>query len=376
MGDFQHGFLLCLPLLALVCLLPMPEPAGAVEIQNQVREVPREETLRYLRRTLQALGDAMGFFHSKRTQVNLDGVIGTRMVEGTMKVLLAKLRASGQLALLPPDVAVDIRSIYHLSRTVSDETVPHVASKEPRYYGRLWPLIMGGTWELNYPTRNLSASVPTWPVSDSEDMKEEESDNCLTEVFGTSGTTNETCLISDRCWERMTNEGYHRYSLTHQIFYLQLAERTGCSREVEWYLRNHSQPGLRYLQDMFCANILSEAKSLAEGGFPEDKRDLFMEQAGLCGMYGYWEFFRYSWLDKILSWQNKEHGCYQNDDWPWYLQDERSRRRKREEYRVDNGCLSHMTTVAAAAHTLYARYLTEAYLYSLDHLGVQYLYWD
>jgi hypothetical protein len=36
----------------------------------------------------------------------------------------------------------------------------------------------------------------------------------------------------------------------------------------------------------------------------------------LCGMYGYWEFFKYEWLEKILSLQDPVYGCYRWAGWP------------------------------------------------------------
>ena len=36
----------------------------------------------------------------------------------------------------------------------------------------------------------------------------------------------------------------------------------------------------------------------------------------LCGMYGYFEFFHFEWLDKILGWQDTAHGCYKWAGWP------------------------------------------------------------
>ncbi|XP_076456739.1 UPF0764 protein C16orf89 homolog [Babylonia areolata] len=372
-GRFQRGFLLCL--LPLLALLTLPTgPAEAAHVQQEVRHVPRRTTLTYLRRTLQALEDALSFFHSQHASVNLDGVIGTRMVEGTLKVLLTNLRKRNQLVQLPGDLAVDIQSVRDLAKVVSDKAEPHVAINEPAYFDRIWPTIHEGVWELDYPARNLSSSVITWPYRHLEHMEEMESDDCLTELFGTSGKANETCVISDSCWDKMTKLGYHMYSLTHQIFYLQLAERSGCLSEIQVKIRNKSQPGLRELQDTFCANILLEAERLVQHGYPVNARDLFMEQAGLCGMYGYWQFFRYSWLDRILGWQDTEAGCYRNGNWPYYLDEHR--RTKREELRLANGCLSHMTTVAASALVQYVRYLTEDYLHSLAQLHVPHLYWD
>ncbi|KAK7507412.1 hypothetical protein BaRGS_00001347 [Batillaria attramentaria] len=185
--------------------------------------------------------------------------------------------------------------------------------------------------------------------------------------------TSEHCVISDKCWTRMTKLGYSQYSLSHEIFYLQLAELAGCLPQMTWQILTYDQPGLHVLQDTFCANMLREAIHIARADYPARHQDLFMEQAALCGMYGYAEFFQYPWLDKILSWQDHQRGCYTWAGWPLEKHVTGSHHiSKREERRLADGCLCHRTTVAAAALVQYVRYLTETYVaqqtQQLDHL--------
>ncbi|XP_076460201.1 UPF0764 protein C16orf89 homolog [Babylonia areolata] len=325
-------------------------------------------TLGYLRRTLHALKGAMDFFHRHFDEVNLDAVIGTRIVEGSLKVLLANLQRKRVTGVLPDDVVTHIRAIYHVAKRVSDDAEPHVYESEPRYYQRIGPAIREGLWEVNYTRRTLpsfsspSTSVPMWSYRPVEAMSELESDDCLTELFGTSGGTKEKCVISETCWNRMTTFGYSRYSLSHEIFYLQIAEQSGCLPQIVWRIAVHGQPGLRQLQDTFCANMLREALTIAGGGYPGSEQDLFMEQATLCGMYGYWEFFRYPWLETILGWQDGRQGCYRWAGWPRERIGGPHHITKREERRLDNGCLCHRTTVAAGALVQYVRYLVEEYV--------------
>lgn len=351
-------------LVGLLCVVFLTLAVTPARATVQRTEVPTQNlTLGYLQRTLSALKGAMDFFRRQYDKVNLDAVIGTRIVEGSLKVLLSNLQRKQLTSLLPDAVVTNIQDIYHEAKRTSDEAVPHVHVSQPYYYQRIGPAIREGLWELNYTRRQLPLSVMLWSYRPEEAMTEEESDDCLTELFGTTGKTKEKCVISDTCWQRMTTFGYSRYSLSHQIFYLQIAEQSGCVRQVLWRIMLHRQGSVRQFQDTFCGNMMREAVSIAGARYPGPQQDLFMEQAALCGMYGYWEFFRSPWLEKILGWQDKEQGCYRWAGWPQKRIGERHHHiTKREERRLDNGCLCHRTTVAAGALVQYVRYLVEEYV--------------
>ncbi|XP_021344818.1 UPF0764 protein C16orf89 homolog, partial [Mizuhopecten yessoensis] len=125
--------------------------------------------------------------------------------------------------------------------------------------------------------------------------------------------TKNTCVISSRCWESMTSPLYNGYSLSHEIFYLQIGRQFGCGAEMEMRRLAAGQESIEKMHDDFCANMLNEATIIAKEGFPEHKQDLFMEQAALCGMLGYRQFFTSDWLEKILSWQDQITGCYKGN---------------------------------------------------------------
>ncbi|KAK7113066.1 UPF0764 protein C16orf89 homolog [Littorina saxatilis] len=356
------AFPIVLVITGLLSSLSCPVRAGKVSGDSGGLEPRKNVTLAYLRRTVDAVHGALDFFQRNHQTVNLDAVIGTRMVEGSLKVLIANLEQKHQTTLLPADIMTDIRGLYQLSKQVSDDAEPNVSRTQPKYYQRIGPTIQEGLWELNYSSRRLSPSVASWSYKAEEAMAEKESDDCLTELFGT-GKTDEKCVISDKCWERMTSFGYSQYSLSHEIFYLQIGEEAGCLAQMVWKILMNEQPGLHVLQDTFCANMLREAVTIAEADFPATHQDLFMEQAALCGFYGYKEFFYYNWLDMILSWQDTAHGCFKWAGWPRQrISGNVHHVTKREERRLDNGCLCHRTTVAAAALAQYIRYLIEAYL--------------
>ncbi|XP_005094765.2 UPF0764 protein C16orf89 homolog [Aplysia californica] len=275
-------------------------------------------TLDYLDRTLTGLELAMNFFQREHRHVNLDALIGTRMVQASFTVLLRRLERSGLISHVPSYILDSIRRLRETARDVSEVATPYVISAEPDYY-----------------KSKYFSGVP--------------------------------CSISKQCWKRMTSLGYSRYSLSHQIFYLEVAERTGCKEEMQWHLKDQHQGSISLLHGVFCANMVSESELFAESGFPEKSQDLFMEQAALCGMLGYRDFFNSDWLNKVLSWQDREDGCYRWAAWPLKEHTEKRSRghhhlEKREEKRVGRGCLCHRTTVASAALAQYTRYVLEVWL--------------
>ena len=42
------------------------------------------------------------------------------------------------------------------------------------------------------------------------------------------GKTEVPCAVSRDCWQPMTASGYRGYSLTHQVFYLEIAQAVAC----------------------------------------------------------------------------------------------------------------------------------------------------
>jgi hypothetical protein len=65
------------------CSHAMAADSGANSAQSPPEGLePANLTLWYLRRTIQALQKALDFVQQQYDSVNLDGVIGTRMVEG------------------------------------------------------------------------------------------------------------------------------------------------------------------------------------------------------------------------------------------------------------------------------------------------------
>ncbi|XP_014771293.2 UPF0764 protein C16orf89 homolog [Octopus bimaculoides] len=231
-----------------------------------------------------------------------------------------------------------IENIQNLAEDISDKSIQYVADNDPPYFKKIGQLLKKRFWEISHRTRDLNMDLVAPFHTNEEYLIEEASDNCIAEFFGTWVGATRSCDISDQCWTSMTGTGYIGYSLSHELFYLQIGQQFGCLKEVEAKAARYSQPSLDTLAEGFCSEICEDI-------------------VGLCGMQGYHQFMKPDWLEQILSWQST-NGCYRS--WPLeYITQGRQRRKKREEKVLDNGCMCHRTTVASVALSQYTRYLLE-----------------
>ncbi|KAI8501236.1 hypothetical protein Bbelb_213310 [Branchiostoma belcheri] len=308
-----------------------------------------------LQDALDALGRVLGYCERNYRVLNLDAVIGIRMVDGQLTVLSRRI-AAGRL---PADPAQS-RRVVELQRQaarVADLTLPQLQKTDPDYYKRLSPILQPGFWVIDSRSKTTDPRLLAPPTTPRDTpFNEEQSDGCLTELLGTNAKT--SCSISPSCWSLMTSPGYRGYWLTHELFYLQIGEQAGCSHELAIRAAESGRrDGVGGMEAEYCANILREARDLAAAGFRQEGRDLFMEQALLCGLVGYRDFFRSSWLSAILSWQSPS-GCF---GYQATMESGQNRRVRRREKILSGRCLSHKTGVAAGALAGYVRYILEYY---------------
>lgn len=77
-------------------------------------------------------------------------------------------------------------------------------------------------------------------------------------------------------------------------------------------------------------------------------QDLFAFSVLLCGFNGFAEFLEERWIQNIVKWQNSSSGCYE------YHSDYRQ---KRSMLILPDNCSDHMTGLAAATISMFARIL-------------------
>nr|XP_006824809.1 PREDICTED: UPF0764 protein C16orf89 homolog [Saccoglossus kowalevskii] len=192
-------------------------------------------------------------------------------------------------------------------------------------------------------------------------MNEDATDECVREILGTSADT-KPCEVSDACVKLMTTPGYEMYTLSHQVFYLEIVQQEGCATQMVQRMKNDGvdiDPDI--MMKTFCTNMLKDAEHIADGGFPSNKQDLFLEEALLCGLDGYREFYRPQWLDHILHWQDSS-GCFKSSyttDFAHQDTNDENKVKRREKI-LEDGCSSHKTAVAIGTLGGYVRYIMEA----------------
>ncbi|XP_077980426.1 UPF0764 protein C16orf89 homolog [Glandiceps talaboti] len=324
-----------------------------------------EEYDDYLVQVLDALDKAVSYLGNEYTEVNADVVLGVRMAEGQLKVLLDRMV---NFELLPPvdrDTLQRIQASYDKLTFLGDVTTPQLLKSDPDQLMHLGKMLRRGFWDIYAPTRKVDENLAMDHIVSGEFLNEDATDDCIEELLGTSDDSIKPCDVSDTCVKLMTTPGFRLYTLSHQVLYLEIAQQAGCADEIERRLQENGvlvDPNL--MMETFCTNMLNEAIEFANAGYPSKGQDLFMEQGLLCGLDGYREFFRSEWLQSILTWQDPT-GCFKSDSMSAFAHKDNTSTPqqesvKRREKILDDGCSSHKTSVAVGILSGYVRYILEA----------------
>ncbi|XP_058435618.1 UPF0764 protein C16orf89 homolog isoform X6 [Marmota monax] len=208
------------------------------------------------------------------------------------------------------------------------------------------PSLQPGFWKLPCTWTHTNTSL-VYPVLEPEDsFSEESSDACLVQLLGT-GNSSQPCRIPDFCRTLMTQPNCSGYRLSHQLLFFLWARMQGCTEG----LFHQSQ---HYIS-VFCANMMELTRRAEAIGYAYPTRDLFMENIMLCGISGFSDFYKLRWLEAILSWQRPWEGCFgkpaAKEEDPPTAPPHRPHvlRVKRREKQFIDGCSCHSTAVAVAA---------------------------
>ncbi|BHF69261.1 hypothetical protein SprV_0301230400 [Sparganum proliferum] len=299
--------------------------------------------------------------------MNLDGVLGTRFLEGMLNEILKRYTKRLTYA-----VRRKMRYLRDLATKVSELGTLEGARSTPYYYSRLKPLLDRRLWRFLMPLQHLPSVGPpaaNKPLVDS--MQEEESDECILELQPRNGF--EGCNISQKCWEDYNTENSTEYGLTHQVLYYLVGLVGHCQSQVNYLTIILNGQTIESRLVYLCSRIREEAEDIANRGFPSFERDLFMEQIGICGLAGILDLAKIDWLERILVWQAAS-GCFHKfrDErlHPFNFDPQRyGNYRKRSERAMSTGttmCLSHRTSVALSALAAFIRRFVEELLSAPD----------
>ncbi|CAD5119053.1 unnamed protein product [Dimorphilus gyrociliatus] len=301
-----------------------------VSIVCLVSLVSSYDGLKVLNDIIVSMDRGLNFLNSQIGSLNLDSIIGTRIVEDQLRIAHENHPKSEYLV----EILQKIEKLQRDASLISNKSIPYLKLQEPNYYWKMKDIIAPGSWLINKRHDDLLLVKKTQFVIGREEMDGSFSDYCISNLF----RKNSNCRISKSCNKVMTSPFFNQYSLTHQVFFWLIFERAGC------FLYD-SSVFINYFTQHSCSRVFLEAREFEKEGYPKDGRDLFMEQTAICGLRGFRRnFCNANWLKEILKWQ-KSSGCWGE-----------SSSNKRDEKGLKGGCLAHQTAVALAALSQHLRF--------------------
>ncbi|XP_036135632.1 UPF0764 protein C16orf89 homolog [Molossus molossus] len=293
---------------------------------------------------LSALERATSFLKKRLPEINLDGVVGFRVLEAQLEGVREEWARDPRLqpqSLRVGRLARQLAPLLH-------KAIFHLKLSDPQYLREFQPTVQPGFWKLPHAWTHTNTSMvyPTFEPEDS--FSEERSDLCMVQLLGTGTDSGQPCKLSDFCRTLMTKPGCSGYCLSHQLLFFLSARMKGCTRG----LFRQSQ----HYMNLFCANMMDLNRRAEAIGYAYPTRDIFMENIMLCGIGGFSDFYKLRWLEAILSWQKLQEGCFGRPD----AEDEKLaqviqhqqhnlRRVKRREKQFADGCSSHNTAMAVGS---------------------------
>ncbi|GFS57589.1 UPF0764 protein C16orf89 homolog [Nephila pilipes] len=298
-----------------------------------------------LDQTLDALERSLQYMHNRASEFNIDGIFCVRRVQEQLQAFLKH----------EPQVFQRIRpqilELKDKAKQIADRGMRSAARKDPSYSSEVGFLMREGAKLLWYPSRDAPGSSIEEPIPCKDSFfNGTSSDYCFNQLSGPRSRNSNPCNISTWCIEEKSKPNQRDYVLTHQVLFWQLAEVWECIQHVPANIR-----------DRLCSNVLRDAEMTERMNFPESHADLFLEQIGLCGLWGYKDFNKPEWLKKVLEWQ-QQSGCYTDLKDFRCIDDSETKtllRVKRTEQFLSDGCLSHKTGVALLALAANVRFEAE-----------------
>ncbi|XP_030653538.1 UPF0764 protein C16orf89 homolog isoform X3 [Nomascus leucogenys] len=258
---------------------------------------------------LSALERATVFLERRLPEINLDGMVGVRVLEEQLKSVQEKWAQEPPLQPL----ALRVGTLGEKLEAAIQRSLLYLKLSDPKYLREFQLTLQPGFWKLPHAWIHTDASLvyPTFEPQDS--FSEERSDACLVQLLGTGMDSSEPCGLSDLCRSLMTKPGCSGYCLSHQLLFFLWARMRGCTQ-------GPFQQSQDYI-NLFCANMMDLNRRAEAIGYAYPTRDIFMENNA-----------EDEELPKAIQFQ--QH----------FL-----RRVKRREKQFSDGCSSHNTATAVAA---------------------------
>lgn len=223
---------------------------------------------------------------------------------------------------------------------IARRTYPYLKQFDQNYFEMMGFTVLE-PWTNIQPLKKLNRHHSDNTVSISNhgeyEMDEEEQDKCFNALIGDAKKGKEPCSVSDFCWKTNTKPNQKSYRLTHQLLYFLIGQvkgmlidtpspskmstlisvifflNIGCSKVFHARFKADAYDGgiERFLSSschaMYPEMINQEKIAIKKSHLGEI--DLYMEQAVVCGMIGFTDFFSIERLNRILAWRHKD-GCF------------------------------------------------------------------
>lgn len=263
-----------------------------------------------LGRSVKSLGRVLSFYVDNFDKVNLDSIFGLRVAEGSLVNILTEISENHSHF-------QKLTFLHAMTKNAAEKALPYLKDYQPEYYNQFKPVV-DKQWKIFQNFRKIREKVQRKNLSHFEnEFDEKVSDQCMTEILGTSPTSKHPCHISLSCFKLMTSDYQRRYGSTHQVLYFLLAFQTGCRQVVEknfqkfrGYLNKTDILSVDEFLEEKCEQILEEMTEQTKYVMTNGHTDLFMEQGLVCGILGFENFLDISILKSIFHWQDAENGCF------------------------------------------------------------------
>uniref|UniRef100_A0A670JT72 Chromosome 16 open reading frame 89 n=1 Tax=Podarcis muralis TaxID=64176 RepID=A0A670JT72_PODMU len=239
---------------------------------------------------ISALEKATLFLEEQYNELNIDGVLGYRLLQGTEAPLFQVIT----MVSLAQYYCLQTKSLQNNNKLLS------LPLATPSPFAAFHQALSPGFWKIPHQWAQNDPPVSFSPTNGSC-LDLETSDYCLSILLG-SGAGGTPCLVPDNCRSIMIKTHCSGYGLSHQLFYFLFAEMKGCSDP----LFHNAQ----YYKSVFCHLMMQINVDAEKQALLGTVGDLFTENIMFCGLAGFSDFYKPRWLDIILNWQKRERGCF------------------------------------------------------------------
>ncbi|CAH8479824.1 unnamed protein product [Schistosoma rodhaini] len=316
---------------------------------------PMSEKLESL---LLSLDKLIYYYEQHVSEFNFDGIFGLIPLKGALESItddsLYENYERVKIALLP--LMRQLKTQIMRINVIIRKSVKFFKKARDPYFMKMG-ILLALKW--NFPGQNTMYSYLSdpEPISSVQNIS---SDECIIQLLNTNIYGTLDCHLSMECILKLMNFHSRGYELVHQVLYILISHQVNCTDSLDGMLSNLST-SVGSLQNKLCSILYGDFVNLFLSSETTPRnRDILLEEMFVCGSLGYENFIQFSILSRVLSWQQPS-GCFISLG----STDEKSKHKNTKimfherhplvEHRHADGCLSHMTSVAAAVMGLYFR---------------------